>query len=66
MDPYYWENNSAIYMWLMDQEDAETRRTGRANVFADNSAQDLDPCYSDEIIPTRPRNRMRQMVRSLT
>lgn len=65
-DPYYWENEAAMIMWLADRATPSGRALGRANSIQDNSALDLDDCYSDEIIPTRPRNRMRPMVKSLT
>lgn len=69
--PYRANSWSAVAMRPYDNAPAAQRAIARAvpsyNVnTSPRFASDVDRCYTDVVIPTRPRNRHRPLVRVLT
>lgn len=60
---YNWIDSYAGPMLLHDERSRRERLLGHRNPDAYNESRDIDDCYTDDVIPTRPRNRMRRMVR---
>lgn len=60
---YNWIDGYAGPMLHHDERPRRDRLLGHRNSDAYNDGSDIDDCYTDDVIPTRPRNRMRRMVR---
>lgn len=67
MDPYNWSVDVVLPMSAYDNASPLDRRMLRASADQwEFHPVDYDHCLTDDVIPTRPRNRMRPLVRSLT